>query len=101
MAKRTVQSAEVRDRVTSDFPKHGMESAYRVAKVIDDLNGGKPLPPTDIAIGLKLSPGSSDFRVLLSSSLKYGWTVGSYRQDRISLTELGMRTLAPTSDDDR
>ena len=41
-----------------------------------------------MAIALEMSPGSSDFRVILSSSIKYGLTSGSYNQERVSLTDL-------------
>ena len=92
--------AEILERAISDFPKHSFANASRVALTIEQNNGGRPLPPAEIAIGLGSSPGSSDFRVLLSSSIKYGLTSGSYNQERVTLTELGRRIVAPTSDED-
>jgi len=89
------------DRAISDFPKHAFESAIRVADVIEQKNGGRPLPPAEVAIAIGLSPGSSDFRVLLSSSIKYGMTAGSYNQERILVTPLGTRVVAPSSEQDR
>ncbi len=81
----------------SDFPKHSLRIALRVATAIQEKNSGNPLPPTDIAIAIEKSPGSSDFRVLLSSSIKYGLTTGSYNQARVSLTALAREFLEPTS----
>jgi predicted nucleotide-binding protein len=57
------------------------------------------MPPTDVAIAIDKSPGSSDFRVLLSSSIKYGLSTGSYNQSKVALTELARDIVSPTSDD--
>lgn len=87
-----------RSRVTSDFPKHTLEQALRVAKAVEEANAGKPLPPLETAQALGISPGSSDFRVLLSSAIKYGLTSGSFNSDRIKLESLGQRIVEPTSE---
>jgi predicted nucleotide-binding protein len=83
----------------SEFPKHSLKSALRVALAIEDKNSGNPMPPTDVAIAIEKSPGSSDFRVLLSSSIKYGLSTGSYNQSKVTLTELARDIVAPTSDE--
>jgi predicted nucleotide-binding protein len=85
----------------SEFPKHSLERALRIAEFIENENGGKPMPPTDIAIGLGVSPGSSDFRILLSSSYKYGLTLGSYKQEKIELTGLATSVMLPVDDQSR
>ena len=90
-----------RKRVQSDFPKDSLEQALRVAKALEDANGGQPLPPIETATALGVSPGSSDFRVILSSSLKYGLTAGSYRSDRIELDELGREIVEPKTEEER
>jgi hypothetical protein len=72
-----------------------------VATALEEKNSGNPLPPTDVAIAIDKSPGSSDFRVLLSSSIKYGLTTGSYNQAKVSLTALARDILEPTSDETR
>jgi hypothetical protein len=84
-----------------DFPKHTLEDALRVAEVLEDKNSGNPLPPTDVAIGLGKSPGSSEFRMLLSSAIRYGLTEGSYNQPRISLQESGRNIVEPKSPEER
>ena len=72
-------------RVRSDFPKNTLDEALRVARALYEANGGQPLPPTETAIALGMSPGSSDFRVILSSSIKYGLTRGSFNSERVSM----------------
>jgi predicted nucleotide-binding protein len=84
-----------------EFPKHSLENALKIAEAIEDRNSGNPLPPTDVAIALDKSPGSSDFRILLSSSIKYGLTTGSYNQSRVSLTELGKNIAEPTNEEQK
>lgn len=107
MAKQNVGSKKAEDvrpkrrRVQSDFPKHSLEQALRVAKALEDANGGQPLPPIETATALGVSPGSSDFRVILSSSLKYGLTNGSYKSDRIELDEIGREIVEPKTAEER
>ncbi len=90
-----------RQRIQSDFPKNSLEDALRVARAIADANSGQPLPPIETATALGVSPGSSDFRVLLSSSLKYGLTKGSYKGDYIELDELGREIVEPKTPEDK
>jgi len=91
------QRTERRGKIKSDFPKYTLEDTLRVAKALQEANGGQPLPPTETAIALEMSPGSSEFRTILSSSIKYGLTSGSYNQERVSLEELGRNIVEPTS----
>lgn len=51
--------------------------------------GGKPFKRLLLADALGTTPSSSNFRDLISSSYKYGLTLGSYKSSDISLTELG------------
>jgi hypothetical protein len=88
-------------RVKSDFPKHTLEEASKVAIALCGKNGGKPLPPVETAQALGISPGSSEFRVLLSSSIKYGLTSGSFNQERVSVEPLGRRIAEPTSPENK
>jgi predicted nucleotide-binding protein len=92
---------EARSESAAEFPKHSLEAALQIAQTIEDRNSGNPLPPTDIAIALDKSPGSSDFRILLSSSIKYGLTFGSYNQARVSLSELGTNIVEPTDEEQK
>lgn len=95
------QARELRGKIKSDFPKYTLEDSLRVAKALEEANGGQPLPPTETAIALGMSPGSSEFRTILSSSIKYGLTSGSYNQERVSVEELGRNVVEPTSPESR
>ena len=84
-------------RVQSDFPKDTLEEALRVPRALYEANGGQPLPPTETAIALGMSPGSSDLRVILSSSIKYGLTRGSFNTDRVTMEPLAQKIVEPKS----
>ena len=96
-----VSNGSQRGKIKSDFPKHTLEDALRVPRALAEKHSSQPLPPTETAIAIGLSPGSSEFRTLLSSSIKYGLTTGSYNQERVSLTDLGRRIVEPISEEDR
>lgn len=84
-----------------DFPRYKLPEVLKVAIALEEKNGGQPLPPTDTAIAMGLSPGSSYFRDLLSSSIKYGLTTGSFNGDRIALTTLAEHIVRPRSDEEK
>jgi len=88
-------------RPSSDAPKHAIEAVLTVVQVLEDKNGGNPLPPLDVALALGVSPGSSNFRDLLSSSIKYGLTSGSFNQPKVSLETLGRSVVASKSSEER
>lgn len=96
-AKVVKESQLEKKRVQSEFPKDTLEQSLRVAQALEEANGGQPLPPVETATALGISPGSSDFRALLSSSFKYGLTSGSYKSERIELTDLGRQIVEPKS----
>lgn len=87
--------------VRSEFPKGSFEEAIKVAQSIEDKNSGNPLPPQEVAIALDRSPGSSAFRILLSSSNKYGLTTGSFNTPRIEITGLGKDIVEPKDEESR
>jgi len=96
----TEGKTDSRRKIQSDFPKHTLEEALRVAKALEEANSGQPLPPIETANALGLSPGSSEFRIILSASIKYGLTSGSYTQERVSLEGLGRSIVEPRSDEE-
>jgi predicted nucleotide-binding protein len=49
----------------------------------------------ETATALGVSPGSSEFRTILSSSIKYGLTKGSFNQEYVAMEELGQKILEP------
>lgn len=95
----TSNNISKRGRSKSDFPKDSLEDALRIPMIIEESNAGQPYPPADTAIAMNYSPGSSGYRILLSSALKYGLTSGTYKSDYITLTPLGSSIVAPTSAD--
>lgn len=75
-----------------NFPLHDLAAALAVATTIRDVNAGDPMNRLLLADALGIKPSSSNYRDLLSSSLKYGLTTGTEKASDIALTELG--TLA-------
>ena len=75
-----------------NFPKHSLEGALVVAQKLQDEMGGKPMNLLLLADALGLSPSSSNFREILSSSYKYGLTEGTEKADQISLSAIGEAT---------
>ena len=72
-----------------NFPKHSLEASTIVAQKIQDEMGGKPMNRLLLADAIGMSPSSSNFREILSSSYKYGLTEGTEKADQISLTPTG------------
>ena len=97
--KKVNTESEATANGSSEFPKHPLKTALRVPLALEEKNSGNPMPPTDVAIAIDKSPGSSDFRMLLSSSIKYGLSTGSYNQSKVALTALARDIVAPTSDE--
>jgi len=87
--------------IHNEFPKDSFEEALKVAQAIENKNSGNPLPPQEVAIALDRSPGSSAFRILLSSSNKYGLTTGSFNTPRITVTDLGKDIVEPKDEESR
>src|SRR5574341_1335380 len=90
-----------RGKVSSDFPKHTLAEAIAVPQALEEKNGGQPLPPVDMAIALGRSPAASQFKIILSSSIRYGLTAGSYNGQEISLEPLGQEIVRLTSSEER
>lgn len=72
-----------------NFPFHTLGDALKVAQTIRDVSAGRPMNRLLLADALKIKPSSSNYRNLLSSSLKYGLTSGTEKATDISLTKLG------------
>jgi predicted nucleotide-binding protein len=92
---------EKRSRVSqSDFPNISLEETLRIARGIWDNFAGKGAAPHNVAMALDLSPTSGGWRNLCGASIAYGLTEGGYAANEITLTELGRRAVAPTSEGD-
>lgn len=84
----------------ADVPSTSLEKATSVAQAIWD-HGGRPTAPVDLALSLKISPGSSGWRTLCGASIGYGLTTGGHTAQSIGLTELGRRVVAPQKDGEK
>jgi len=83
-----------------DFPRNPLEDTLRVAQAIEEANGGIPLTPLDTAAAMKLKPASDEFRMLVSSSFRYGLTKGVHTSLRISIEPLGQNIVRPQSEEE-
>ncbi len=72
-----------------NFPRHTLEEALALPRKIQDEMAGKPFKRLLLADALDIKPGSSNFRDLLSSSFKYGFTEGTEKASEIALTPVG------------
>jgi hypothetical protein len=72
-----------------------------VVNAIAENNAGRPMDRLLLAKALQRTPASSEFRLLLSSSNKYGLTDGNEKSDYISPTALGLRVAKPINPAER
>ena len=84
----------------TEFPRESLKKALVIAQAIWENYAGKDASPLNIAIAIDVSATSSDWRYLCGMSSAYGLTDGGYSTEKIKLTELGRRIVAPTSEDD-
>lgn len=90
-----------RRRVTSLFPKNTLMEALQLAQSIHDNNADEPYNRLDLAKSVNYSPESGRFRLLITSSNRFGLTTGSYGAEKISLTELGKSIVSPKSEQEK
>jgi hypothetical protein len=87
--RKAAPSATTDVRKNRNFPKHGIEATLVLPQKVQDEMGGKPMNRLLLADALGMSPGSTNFRDLLSSSNKYGFTEGNEKSQEIPLTPIG------------
>jgi predicted nucleotide-binding protein len=83
----------------SMLPKRKLRDAMLIPQAIVD-NFGRSAAPHQVAMAIDSSPTSSSWRDLTGAAIAYGLTDGGYNSDQITLTELGRRCVAPTSEGD-
>lgn len=71
------------------FPHHTLEECLPLAQKIADEMGGRPMNRLLLAEAIGIKPSSSNYRLLLSSAIKYGLTNGGEKSEEIALEELG------------
>src|SRR5207247_9537845 len=81
------------------FPRNSLKEALAVPRAIEHDNGGNPYDTLLLAKqSFNTTPRSSSFEVLLTSSERYGLTVGSSRAKAISLTAEGDAIVASSDE---
>lgn len=88
VASKKENSSEIGSRRT--FPHHTLEESLPLAQKIADEMGGRPMNRLLLAEAVGIKPGSSNFRLLLSSAYKYHLTDGTEKSEEIGLTEDGI-----------
>ena len=83
------------------FPTHTLEKALQIVQAIVEVGASRPMDRLLLAQAIGRTPSSSEFRTLLSSSLKYGLTEGTEKADQIKPTSLGLQIAKPVSDSER
>lgn len=84
-------------RITqSAVPLWSIKEALKIAQSLYDNYASQPTAPLLIAQSLDISPGSSNWRSLTGASAAYGLTIGAYNSDKISITDLAKKIIAPT-----
>jgi predicted nucleotide-binding protein len=92
-----------RDVGTSNrpFPVHTLEKALQIIQAIVEAGASRPMDRLLLAQAIGRTPSSSEFRRLLSSSLKYGLTEGTEKADLIKPTQLGLQIARPVNDSEK
>ena len=84
----------------ADFPQTTLQQAQRIASAIVDNFAGDGGSPPDIALALGISPTSGAWPPLTGASVAYGLTEGGYNANKIKITELGRKLVAPEKEGD-
>ena len=71
------------------FPHHTLEESLTLAQKIADEMGGRKMNRLLLADAFGIKPGSSNYRLLLSSAFKYGLIDGTEKAEEIGLTDTG------------
>lgn len=80
------------------FPKNTLEDAIKIARAIEEQNGGNPMKPDILgkAVGFN-SLADWRFLDLLRSAFLYGLTTSSGKTNPVGLTDIGQDVVAPSA----
>lgn len=84
----------------TDVPTYSLTQALRIPQALTDNFGRNPTKPLRVAEAMEMAPASSQFRMLCGAAIAYGLTEGGPNADQITMTALGRRAIAPTSEGD-
>jgi hypothetical protein len=84
------------------FPKNTLEDAIKIARAIEEQNGGNPMKPDMLAKAVGYN-SMADWRFLdlLRSANLYGLVTSSGKINPVGLTEIGQDVVAPSAPSDR
>jgi hypothetical protein len=97
-AASTVQKKKRARLSQSDVPAFTLAEAMRIPEALRDDWAKKSAPPLDLAASLGMTPLSSQFRMLTGAAVAYGLTAGAAQSTIITVSDLGRRCVAPTSE---
>lgn len=80
----------------SSVPLLSLSKAMKLAEALYDSFASKPTAPIMLAQAIEISPGSSNWRDMTGASAAYGLTTGAYNSDKIGITDLAKKIIAPT-----
>lgn len=84
------------------FPQETLEDSIKVAKAIEEKNGGNPMEAGMLAKAVGFNQaGDWRFQNLLKAANYYALIVGSGASATVELTKLGQDVVAPSSPDQR
>ncbi len=84
----------------SDLPRMDLDEALRIPRALNDQYAGQPATPLEVGQAINVQPTTGTFRMLTGASVAYGLTEGTAYAEKIALTPLGRRIVAPTEDGD-
>lgn len=95
------QSESVKkQRTLRPYPMDSLQSSLVIAQAIKSESAGQPMAILDLAQAIGRTPSSSALRSLITSSSKYGLTVGGYQGPLISLTPRGLAIVSPRDENE-
>jgi predicted nucleotide-binding protein len=84
----------------ADFPQTDLQQAQKIASALVDNFAGKDAAPPDIALAIGISPTSSTWQYITGSAIAYGLSDGGINANKIKLTALGRKLVAPENEGD-
>lgn len=84
----------------ADFPQTDLQQAQKIASALVDNFAGKEAAPPDIALAIGISPTSSTWQYITGSAIAYGLSDGGVNANKIKLTALGRKLVAPENEGD-
>lgn len=84
----------------TDVPGYSLEDALRIPETLRDQYGKQPTRPLMVAKAMGVLPTTGPFRMITGASIAYELTEGAAQSSNISLTTLGRRAVAPTTEGD-